>query len=331
MWNVFRIGSVFLILCAFTSAFAVEYLQGRVYEGSPPDESAPLANVTVNLYGSDDSESMGSVIATTTTNSEGWYGFDIVDLANEFYTIEEVNPGGYTSVDARTVGGTVIDNDHIRYAHPLNRKTITGNKFWDEPEETNTAPVADANGPYSSTVGQPVTLDGSASYDPDTGDSIVSYLWDLDYDGQYDDASGVTVQHTWYSVHCDTVVLIVTDTHGSKDSDKATYCISEGETGGITGTKWHDFNENGVMDGSEPALSGWTIYIEQNQNESLDSGEPSQQTDSNGEYRFQNLAAGEYQVREVQQSGWSQTHPTNGYHSIQLQAGEWRDGIDFGN
>lgn len=45
-------------------------------------------------------------------------------------------------------------------------------------------PVADAGGPYTATAGSPLTLDGVAS----TG--ATSYAWDLDGDGQFDDATG---------------------------------------------------------------------------------------------------------------------------------------------
>ena len=46
----------------------------------------------------------------------------------------------------------------------------------------NTSPVADADGPYSLTWGNDFILDASGSYDPDLGDYIVSYEWDLDDD-----------------------------------------------------------------------------------------------------------------------------------------------------
>jgi beta propeller repeat protein len=60
-------------------------------------------------------------------------------------------------------------------------------------------PIADANGPYLGWVGHPVTLDGSASRDPNEpyGDYIVEWAWDLDNDGKFDDAFGKTVEHTW--------------------------------------------------------------------------------------------------------------------------------------
>ncbi|RRS35282.1 MAG: hypothetical protein NV67_11010 [Gammaproteobacteria bacterium (ex Lamellibrachia satsuma)] len=57
----------------------------------------------------------------------------------------------------------------------------------------NAGPTANAGGPYTTNEGQGVTLDGSGSNDPDNGPSPLSYAWDLDGDGQYDDATGVTV------------------------------------------------------------------------------------------------------------------------------------------
>ncbi len=57
----------------------------------------------------------------------------------------------------------------------------------------NVGPAANAGGPYTINEGQGVTLDGSGSNDPDSGPSPLSYAWDLDGDGQYDDATGITV------------------------------------------------------------------------------------------------------------------------------------------
>jgi hypothetical protein len=50
-------------------------------------------------------------------------------------------------------------------------------------------PTADAGGPYAVQIGDDITLDGSGSF----GFSIDSYDWDLDFDGAFDDAAGVTV------------------------------------------------------------------------------------------------------------------------------------------
>ncbi len=46
-------------------------------------------------------------------------------------------------------------------------------------------PIAEAGGPYTVPEGGTVVLDGSASYDPDGPNRIVSYAWDLDGDGSF--------------------------------------------------------------------------------------------------------------------------------------------------
>lgn len=74
--------------------------------------------------------------------------------------------------------------------------------------------------------------------------------------------------------------------------------------GRICGIKYQDSNGNGVKDGADANLSGWTIYLDSNNSNSLDAGERSTVTDANGNYCFFNLAPGTYQVREQMQSGW---------------------------
>jgi hypothetical protein len=92
----------------------------------------------------------------------------------------------------------------------------------------NDAPFADCNGPYAAPEGTTVIFDGSGSSDPDAsdGDYIVSYEWDLDGDGLYDDATGVAPSQTWGDNLDLTIGLKVTDTLGATDTDECDLSIS---------------------------------------------------------------------------------------------------------
>ena len=88
----------------------------------------------------------------------------------------------------------------------------------------NDAPVADANGPYTANEGSLITLDASASSDLDG--SIVLYEWDLDNDGEYDDATGVTAGVVFDDNGAFTVGLRVTDDFGATDTTTAPIEVS---------------------------------------------------------------------------------------------------------
>lgn len=89
--------------------------------------------------------------------------------------------------------------------------------------EFNAPPVADADGPYAGSEGAPLTLDGSGSSDPDN--NIASYSWDLDNDGSYDDATGVTTVVTFPDDGVYPVGLCVTDEGGLSDTDTAAVSV----------------------------------------------------------------------------------------------------------
>jgi serine protease len=86
-------------------------------------------------------------------------------------------------------------------------------------------PDADAGGPYTTAEGANVTVSGSGSTDPQG--SALTYAWDLDNDGQYDDATGVTA--TFDRVGQDgsyTIGLKVTDPGGASSKDTGTVNVT---------------------------------------------------------------------------------------------------------
>jgi hypothetical protein len=109
--------------------------------------------------------------------------------------------------------------------------------------EGRQAPIANAGGPddyfgsraYFLDLNQNLTLDASASYDPDEacGDSIVSYEWDLDNDGQFDDAVGVQPTVSWSNLQSlgvaglgqHVIGLRVTDQFGLIGTDTSRFVI----------------------------------------------------------------------------------------------------------
>lgn len=86
------------------------------------------------------------------------------------------------------------------------------------------APIADANGPYTGTVGVAVTFDGSGSTDPNGDGTIVAYDWDF---GDGNMGTGISPTHTYGAAGLYNVTLTVTDSTGRSDSDATTADIAE--------------------------------------------------------------------------------------------------------
>jgi PKD repeat protein len=88
----------------------------------------------------------------------------------------------------------------------------------------NRPPVAEAGGPYYGNEGTNITLNASRSTDPDN--NIVLYEWDLDNDGQYDDAAGVTTEVSFPDDGEYIVGLQVTDEGGLSAADTITITVN---------------------------------------------------------------------------------------------------------
>ena len=84
---------------------------------------------------------------------------------------------------------------------------------------TNQPPTADADGPYATNEGTGVALNATGSTDPN-GDAL-TYDWDLDNDGLFDDATGVSPTFTPGDDGAFAVAVKVTDPSGASDTDSS--------------------------------------------------------------------------------------------------------------
>ena len=141
----------------------------------------------------------------------------------------------------------------------------------------NTPPTASIQAsPTSGAAPLQVSFDGRASSDPDSGDGIAAYSWDLNGDGSYGDATGATASYTYTDPGTYTARLIVTDRHGAT-STPATVTITANNTPPVpviatppAGTTWKvgdligfSGSANDTQDGALPASAlSWNLRIE---------------------------------------------------------------------
>jgi glucose/arabinose dehydrogenase len=138
----------------------------------------------------------------------------------------------------------------------------------------NNPPTAGASAsPTTGPAPLTVQFDGTSSSDPDAGDTL-TYDWDLDGDGAYDDASVAQPSQT-YTAGTYTVRLLVTDSHGASDvSDPIT--ITAGDTPPTAtivtpapGTTWRvgqtiafSGSATDAQDGNLPAAAlSWSLIL----------------------------------------------------------------------
>lgn len=168
-------------------------MPGGPYEGQP--------GVAIVFDGSLSSDPNGDLLTYFWDFGDGGMG-DGVETTHIYDA-----PGIYT------VSLTVSDGE---FESPI--ATTTADVF--TPPE-NRPPEADAGGPYDALVGEPVTLDGTGSFDPD--EDVLSYLWDFG-DGMMGD--GPMPMHTYVETGRYIVTLVVSD--GEFESEPAEGVVEVG-------------------------------------------------------------------------------------------------------
>lgn len=125
---------------------------------------------------------------------------------------------GYTGRDSLSY--RVSDG---RFTSAVGRVSITVTEPGGPTEPQNRAPTAAIAGPSSGDEGTTVTFDASGSTDPD-GD-VLTYAWDLDADGEFDDGDQASADLDLVDDGERPVVLRVTDPGGAADTVAATIVV----------------------------------------------------------------------------------------------------------
>ena len=187
--------------CNSCHGFASQCLPNTPPVANPGDQYIGTVNEPVTFNGSGSTDPDGTIVSYDWDFGDGSIGEGPTPLHT------------YAADGNYTVTLTVTDD--------------SGGTAWDTTTANigpgNRAPIADAGGPYSGTVNEPVEFVGTGSSDLD-GD-IVDYQWDF---GDDSTGAGPTPNHTYTTDGQFTVTLIVTDDAGDTGSYETTVTIGLG-------------------------------------------------------------------------------------------------------
>jgi hypothetical protein len=109
------------------------------------------------------------------------------------------------------------------------------------------------------------------------------------------------------------------------------------DSGVINGMKFDDLNGSGVLTGADPGLAGFTVYVDYADDGVYDPAvDPSAVTGPGGTYVISGVAPGTWKVREVGQTGWTNSYPGTSdafgrYDLVTVAADGSASGVNFGN
>lgn len=155
--------------------------------------------------------------------SLGYTDSEIAQFKTEFLAMDLE----FTKADMLAEGSGLVDayNEFGPNLVTFSNHVVTLiNQMLQDPTVPNDEPFADAGGPYSGREGDPITFSGAGS--SGTG-GITAYEWDLNNDGVFEDATGVTVTYTYSKPFIGLVGLKVTAGNGKQAIHYAQIGVSD--------------------------------------------------------------------------------------------------------
>ncbi|MFM6787089.1 MAG: SdrD B-like domain-containing protein [Microcystis panniformis] len=291
----------------------------------------------------------GQTVQTTLTNTYGYYGFTGVSSFNtNSYNVTVESPDGlntwqstYSASQPIVYSGSSISD--INFGYQSTYSNIAG-AIWND---------VNGNGTWWSGVHE--ANEGNLPHWKinliQNGQIIDStYTTTADFFGQYNFGSRPFGNYT-VSVELPSADWQPTKGNNSVGATSVSFTTSaqnpdyvfkylgfQGTKGEISGFLWNDINKSGdwnyIFGGNnyqfEPALNGWTVYLDQNNNNVRDPGETNTVTDNVGGYEFKDLVAGTYRVKVDTPVGWQFTFPTPPEKVLTITTSEIFSRVNFG-
>ncbi|MEO7715843.1 MAG: SdrD B-like domain-containing protein [Capsulimonas sp.] len=282
-------------------------------DGAFDNGEATLNGITVNLL-----DANGATVASTTTNSSGYYSF--TGLASAAYTVSApAAAGGYALETSQTLPVTVVGNQNdgdndFGYIKPVG--SLSG-VFYLDGDKDSQYDAGEALFP-----GVTVTL-------KDASGSIVATTT-TDSDGAYS-FTGLTVGS--YTVSAPGVVsgdlletsanlnVTVTANHDTPNNNFG-YIVP---LGSLSGTLYLDANKNSTLNTGEAGISGLTVNLVDASGAIV----ATTTTGSDGTYSFAGIVAGSYTVTAPSASGTA-TLETSGSLNVTVSANQNSGNNNFG-
>jgi len=335
---------------SLTGRVFADYNNNMVVDGSDHG----IAGVIVELL-----DANGSVIATTTTDANGYYSF--TDLTpGESYGVREVQPAGYYDGGEKvgSSGGSITGNDTIRFITLDSDEDATGYDFGElAPASISGYVYGDLNnngtrdGADPGLAGVMMELldangDGLGIYA--TTDSNGFYQFENLAPGTYG-VRQAAQPDGWFD-GLDSAGNAGGTAHNPGDKitsvslnpgqNATNYNFGELPPASLSGVVYVDLNDNGIRDGNEQGIAGVEMELLDAQGNSTGI---TTFTDSQGRYTFTGLQAGTYGVRQVVQpngyfdgresvgsSGGVAHNPGDKITSVSLDPGEDATEYNFG-
>ena len=265
-----------------------------------------LPDWTVNLI-----NSANQVIATT-TDTGGGYSFE--DVGPGTYTVQVVQQSGYVASSPTTLSVTAqsgINQSDLNFGEfvPV---TLSGEVFGDSDGS------GVLNGTDSGLSGWTVNLLNSANQQ--VGTTMTATDGSYSFTGVGPDLYTIqVVQQTGY-VQSTSLVQVAT----TSGQSVANVNVGEFQTITISGQVFTDQNGDGVLDGTDTGLAGWTVNLVNSSNQIV-----SAITASGGSFSFTGVGPGSYTVEEELESGYAQTSSPSSY-TVVTTSGHAVSGLSFG-